>query len=306
MSRIHEALRKAAEERAKSGANTAVTDFVDVAGGLTPTPVQPPLETLKPSALPDLQTSSFDELIRRCAHPKWNISARQSAFHVDASDKHGAERFRTLRSRLYQISTTQTLKKVLITSSVPAEGKTFVAANLAQSIAQQADRKVLLMDVDLRASRLHMSLGAPSEPGLTDYLLGKTDEFGIIQHGMEGSLCFIPGGCEVSNPSELLLSDRLKQFLSKMADIFDWVILDSPPALPVHDASVLADLCDGLLFVVRAGVTDFEVAARGAAEFEGKNLLGVVLNGTEDDSSYGGYYYYGRETDGGLDARPKK
>jgi capsular exopolysaccharide synthesis family protein len=202
----------------------------------------------------------------------------------------GRERFRTLRSRLYQIAGTHPLKRVLVTSSVPAEGKTTVAANLAHSIMRQPDRRVLLIDADLRSSRMHQLFGAPRGPGLTNYLRGETDKYAIIQNGLEGNLCFIPGGTEVSNPSELLLGDRMKKLLDAVTPVFDWIILDSPPALAVHDASSLADLCDGVLFVVKAGETDHQLAEKAASDFLKKNLLGVVLNGAEMDASYGGYY----------------
>jgi capsular exopolysaccharide synthesis family protein len=200
------------------------------------------------------------------------------------------EQFRTLRSRLYQIAATRPLKRVLVTSSVPAEGKTTVAANLAYSIMRQPDRRVLLIDADIRSSRMHQLLGAPSGPGLTDYLRGKAENDAVIQKGSEGNLCFIPGGSEVSNPSELLLSDRLKKLLDLVTPLFDWIILDSPPALAVHDASSLADLCDGVLFVVKGGATDHQLAEKGSSEFLKKNLLGVVLNGAELGASYGDYY----------------
>jgi capsular exopolysaccharide synthesis family protein len=215
-----------------------------------------------------------------------------SVFGGTDSRKIGAEPFRTLRSRLSQIADTRKLQRILITSSVPAEGKTFVAANLAQSIIRQPNRRVLLIDADLRASRLHVALGAPSAPGLTDYLRGEVDEYQVIQSGPEENLCFIPGGNEVSNPSELLTCERMKHLLDVVTPIFDFVILDSPPATPVHDPSLLADMCDGVLFVVRAGVTDFEVAEKAVAEFREKNLLGVVLNAAERDAAYGQYYNY--------------
>jgi len=202
----------------------------------------------------------------------------------------GGERFRTLRSRLYQIAGTRPLKRVLVTSSVPAEGKTTVAANLAHSIMRQTDRRVLLIDADLRVSRMHQLFGAQRSPGLTDYLRGEADECAVIQNGSEGNLCLLPGGTEVSNPSELLLGDRMKKLLDLVTPVFDWIILDSPPALAVHDASSLADLCDGVLFVVKAGETDYQLAEKASSEFLRKNLLGVVLNGVEKDASYGGYY----------------
>jgi capsular exopolysaccharide synthesis family protein len=200
------------------------------------------------------------------------------------------EQFRTLRSRLYQIAATRPLKRVLVTSSVPAEGKTTVAANLAHSIMRQPDRRVLLIDADLRSSRMYELFGAPSSPGLTDYLRGEADKYSMIQNGLEGNLCFIPGGSAASNPSELLLSDRMKKLLDLVTPVFDWIILDSPPALTVHDPSILADLCDGVLFVVKAGETAHQLAEKASSEFLKKNLLGVVLNRAEKDASYGGYY----------------
>ena len=177
-----------------------------------------------------------------------------------------------------------------MTSSVPSEGKTTVAANLAHSIMCQPDRRVLLIDADLRCSGMHELLGAPGGPGLTDYLRGEAEKEAVIQNGLEGNLCFIPGGSEVSNPSELLLGDRMKKLLDLVTPIFDWIILDSPPALAVHDASSLADLCDGVLFVVKAGETNHQLAEKASAEFLKKNLLGVVLNSAEIDASYGDYY----------------
>jgi protein-tyrosine kinase len=295
MSRIHEALKKAAEERSSKLAAGSATDLVDVAADFGRAPViqperVPPVRSESRSNLNSAQFQ-FEELVKKCAHPKWNPDPRSSVFHGGDTQKIGAERFRTLRSRLYQIAGTQQLKKVLVTSSIPAEGKTFVAANLASSIVRQHDRRVLLIDADLRASRLHQVFGAPTDPGLTDYLRGDADEFAVIQQGSDNNLFFIPGGSLVSNPSELLLGERMKGLLERVTPIFDWIILDSPPALPVHDASMLADLCDGVLFVVRAGQTDCEMAEKASSEFREKNLLGVVLNCVEKGDSYGTYYY---------------
>jgi capsular exopolysaccharide synthesis family protein len=181
----------------------------------------------------------------------------------------------------------------LVASSVPAEGKTFVTNNLAQAIVRQPDRRCLIIDADLRCSRLHVPLGAPPSPGLTDYLLGDADEVTVIQHGHEGNLCFIPGGKEVANPSELLLNGRLKTLLERVTPIFDWVILDSPPLLPVADASLLADHVDGVILVVRAASTPTGAAERACQELQGRNVIGVVLNAVEQSQTYGSYYYAG-------------
>jgi protein-tyrosine kinase len=294
MSRIHEALKKAAQERSSQLAASGEPSFLEVADAPR---MSVPLRELEGPAprTPDLLEPPgflrYEDLIKRCNPARWRIDPRTSVFEGADEANAGAERFRTLRSRLYQIAGTRPLRRMVVTSSVPAEGKTFVAANLAQSIVRQPDRKVLLIDADLRASRLHQVLGAPREPGLTDYLKGEADEFKVLQKGTDAHLCLIPAGSEVSNPSELLLNERMKRLLELVTPIFDWVIIDTPPALPVHDASMMADLCDGVLFVVRAGSTDNQMAAKAAADFQEKNLLGVVLNRADGDAGYGEYYY---------------
>lgn len=300
MSRIHEALKKAAEERSAQLGTGIEAAVAEVAGELrNPITREPEIARVAPS--PRVSTSAnqdvpfrYEELIRRCAQLEWQLDPVNSVFQNSKPGESGPERFRTLRSRLYKIASTRKLQKVLITSGVAAEGKTFIASNLAQSIVQQPELRVLLIDADLRSSRLHLLFGAPKSPGLSDYLRGEADEYAVIQKGMKENLFLIPGGSPISNPSELLLSGRMKHLLNLVTPSFDWIIIDSPPALPVHDASVLADLVDGVLFVIRAGSTDAEIAERTTAEFQGKNLLGVVLNQVEKSDSYGDEYqnYY--------------
>jgi len=296
MSRIHEALRKAAQERTKH-ADRIPTELVDLPEKGMPSPSVMP--TIPDPIVPDnlsVGTSGFpqiEQFLARCTHPVWNIEPKLSVFSSESASLEGAERFRTLRSRLLQISVDQPLHRILVTSSVAGEGKTFVAANLGQSFVQ-ANRRVLLVDGDLRAPRLHFHFGAQPELGLSEFLRGDADETQILQVGPEGNLCLISGGRPVSNASELLHSERMKRLLESMSQMFDCVIVDSPPALAVYDASILADMCDGVVFVVRAGQTDFDVAERASSEFRNKNLLGVVLNRVSESDTYGKYYghYY--------------
>jgi capsular exopolysaccharide synthesis family protein len=297
MSRIREALKKAAEERSWHVESRATEELMDTLTVATPEPsmVSVAAEPAKYTTHKKISESSLScqALLASCRRLPWHIRPRYSVFSREHENSSGSERFRTLRSRLYQVSAVQSVRRVLLTSSVPEEGKTFVASNLAQSMVRQADRKVMLVDADLRASRLHMTLGTENEPGLSDYLSGERELTEIVQRGDADNFCFIPSGRHVSNPSELLHSDKMKHLLEKMSELFDWVILDSPPANAVHDASILADMCDGVLFVVRAGTTDYETAKKAAAEFETKNLLGVVLNRVEKQNAHGEYYYYG-------------
>jgi protein-tyrosine kinase len=203
----------------------------------------------------------------------------------------GTEQFRTLRSRLYQMREKQPLKKVLVTSSLPKEGKSFVAANLAQALVWQHGRRVLLIDGDLRASRLHLALGSALTPGLSEYLLGEADEFAIMQRGAMENLFLIPAGRSTSKPAELIANGRLKFLLSRVEPLFDWIIVDSPPAVPVSDAGLMANHCDGVLMIVRSNATPFDMARKARAEFDDKLLLGVVLNGIKGGSSAYSEYY---------------
>jgi protein-tyrosine kinase len=298
MSRIHEALKKAEQERAAAqvaepAVPVATRDNVSApvleAGSVATAVLRAPATAEESTG----EFLRFEDLRARCTHPVWQPDGNVNIFFNSNLSARGAEQFRTLRSRLYQLRNTLTMKTLLVTSSIPGEGKTFVSNNLAQAITRQPDRRVLLIDADIRCSRLHVPLGAPSSPGLTDYLRGEADEMAVIQHGQEGNLCFIPGGSDVTNPSELLLNGRLKKLLTRLAPVFDWVILDSPPCLPVADSILLADLCDGVLMVVRAGSTPSETAQRACLEMQGKNIVGVVLNAVEESHLYGSYYYQG-------------
>jgi capsular exopolysaccharide synthesis family protein len=220
----------------------------------------------------------------------WNPSPKSTLFFDGRSSTMGAEEFRTLRSHLYLIRGQRELQKLLITSPLRLEGKTFTAVNLAGVLVRQKERRALLIDADLRSSKVHLALGAPLTPGLSDYLSGAADEFAVIQRGSVDNLYFIPGGKPAADPSELIGNGRLKLLLERLAPVFDWIIIDSPPVVPVSDAKLLADLCDGILVVIHAGVTPSDLAQRACQEFREKDLLGVVLNRVDAGTTYGSYY----------------
>jgi protein-tyrosine kinase len=265
-----------------------------------------------PGTLGETATSQAEEspnghltaelLAARCWRPSWQPNTRKMLF-FGHEERLGTEQFRTLRSRLYQIRRQQPLKTILVTSALPAEGKTFVAANLAQAIARQIGVRVLLIDCDLRWSKLDLAFGAPPIPGLTEYLSGETDEISIVQRSPLGNLFFIPGGGVSSNPLELINNGRLKTLLTRLAAAFDWILIDSPPAIPVSDASVLANFCDGVLMVIRAAVTPVDMLNRCVQEFHQRRLLGVVLNQVKQElvyesKYYARYYKSGKPTEG--------
>jgi len=289
MSRIHDALKKAEQER--EAAHAAGIFPAAQAEQLAPETTPP----AAPRALDESHpVSSVEALVARCAHPTWTPEPRLAQLFSSAHVSSGSEELRTLRSRLYQIRERQPqpLRSLLITSALPGEGKTFLTACLGQMIVRQHERRALMIDADLRRSQLHMVLGAPSAPGLSDYLMGAADELSIVQRGPTSNLFLIPGGKPVSDPAELLANGRLKQLLERFAKMFDWILVDSPPVVPVHDASVLAGLSDAVLLVVRAASTPAELVQRARVELQDKGLLGVILNQVDEGQTYHSYYYH--------------
>jgi len=192
---------------------------------------------------------------------------------------HGTEEFRTLRSQLYQLREKQPLRTILVTSSLPREGRTFVAANLAQVMARQPGCRTLLIDADLRNPSLHLALGTSAMPGLSEYLLGEVDELGILQRGQMENLFFLASGRPVSGQTEVVSNGRLKSLLDRLEPLFDWIIIDSPAAIPVSDSGLIANFCDGVLMVVRSDSTPFDLVRKARQKFNPERLLGVVLNG---------------------------
>lgn len=222
---------------------------------------------------------TYETIFRNCTTHNWAPDSNVLLpFRSDLPIK-GAEEFRTLRSRFYQAREKAPLKTVLVASAVPGEGRTFVAANLASVLALQPGCRVLLIDGDLRTSRLHSIFGAPASPGLSEYLASQAEELDVIQRGPDDNLFLIPGGASASGQTELIANARFKGLLERVSPAFDWVVVDSTAAIPVSDASLLASWCDGVLMVVRSNSTPFDVVHKACRKFREESLVGVLLNG---------------------------
>jgi capsular exopolysaccharide synthesis family protein len=297
MSRIHEALKKAEQERAAEphrapeGVAQPANTLAGGREGFERMSAELPAISDPRGVAAHAGRLTFEAVRARCQQYPWQPDEKQTLRFGPANHSIGTEEFRTLRSRLYQIREKRPLRTLLVTSALPGEGKTFVAANLAHVIVRQHERRALLVDADLRWSRLHNSLGARPAPGLSEFLQGQADEFSILQRGALDNLFFIPGGKPASNPAELIANGRLKPLLERLAPAFDWIILDSPPIVPVSDASLLADMCDGTVMVVQAAATPFDLAQKACQEFREKHVVGVVLNRVEPGFGYNSYYY---------------
>lgn len=230
-------------------------------------------------------SASPSDVLSYCRETTWMPDAESVLFWEGKEQARGTEEFRALRSRLYRLRREQPFKSLLVTSALPKEGRSFVAANLAQVMALQPQCRVLLIDADLRNPRLHFLFGTFSAPGFSEYLLQETDEFSIMQKGCQESLFLIPSGRSVLRPTELISNGRLKSLLARVDPLFDWIIIDAPAAIPVSDAGILAHSCDGVLLVVRASSTPFDVVRQARARFRDESLMGVVLNEIKADSS---------------------
>jgi capsular exopolysaccharide synthesis family protein len=292
MSRIHDALKRAEQERATSmGTHVEPAFDQPEVRNEVQRENMPSLQSSGATVMPTMASGlNYESLLARCPQTEWSPDPRTMLFFQEDDSRVGAEEFRTLRSRLYQIREKMPLKRLMVTSALPKEGKSFVAANL---LVRQHGRRALVIDADLRNPGMHRHLGAAQSPGLAEYLLGECDEFAALQRGPMENLFFMPAGRVAGSAPELLSNGRLKLFLQRVEPLFDWIILDTSPVIPVSDATLVASSCDGILIVVRSNVTPSDLARRAREEFPDKLLLGVVLNGAPSGKLAQSKYYYG-------------
>jgi len=219
-----------------------------------------------------------------------------------------SEAYRSLRTALL-LSTASGLKSIVVSSAIPGEGKTTISANLAVVLAQLG-KQVLLVDADLRKPRLHEVFGVPNRVGLVSYLTGSAQEDAVILPTQVPNLSFTPSGPVPPNASELLSSERMLDFVANAYQRFDYVVLDSPPALPVTDATVLGSMADGLVLCVGSGMVLREDAraCRQRLQLSEIRVLGVALNFfRERHGRYGKRYHsyeaYVKHTAGAKDTK---
>jgi len=201
-----------------------------------------------------------------------------------------AEKFRFLGVRLRQLRQNRTLKKVLVTSTIPEEGKSLVSANLAGVLARRKER-VLLIDGDMRRPTLGQQFGLGRLSGLADWLQHGQPTASNIYHLGGPDFWLMPAGDPPANALELMQSGRLSQLMEQLAPVFDWIIIDSPPLLPLADTTVWQRFANGILLVVREGKTEKDTLQRGLELLKSSELLGVVLNSCTNphQKSYYGY-----------------
>jgi capsular exopolysaccharide synthesis family protein len=203
-----------------------------------------------------------------------------------------AENYRTLRTNIQYSSFDKEYKVIVVTSSEPSEGKSTTAGNLALSMAQD-NKKVILIDCDLRKPSIHKKFKLSNLVGLSDVIIGKADLVKAA-HKYNNNLVVLTSGKIPPNPSEMLSSKTMGNLLETLKQSFDYIILDTPPVQAVTDSQILATKADGTILVVRAEKTkkDSVQNAVNLLKKVNANIIGTVLNGVDTNrNKY--YYYYG-------------
>jgi capsular exopolysaccharide synthesis family protein len=255
------------------------------AGPERTTPGQRGLKRAPAAALPALLESC--EQLRVDTQPQGRLVA------AGEGGTPAAEAFRLLSVRLRQMRRERPLRKVLVTSTIPQEGKSVVAANLACAMASGANQRVVLLEGDVRRPSLAKIFGLSAHPGLCEWLDAKRTLSASVYRLEGAGIWLMPAGSSASNPLELLESTRLPHLLDQLNELFDWVIIDSPPILPIADTSVWSRMVEGILLVTRQGVTEKGHLQRGLEALDANKLIGALLNSSRHTSA-DDYYAYSR------------
>ena len=205
-----------------------------------------------------------------------------------------AEAYRTLRTNIQYSSYDKKIKKILVTSSEPAEGKSTIIGNLAVSLSQ-SENTVILLDCDLRKPTVHKKFNISNEVGLTELLVGKKELKDVIQYRNK-HLHIITSGKIPPNPAEMLASKSMERLLEQLSSEYDYILMDTPPLNAVTDAQVLSTKADGTLIVIRSEKTKKEsmLTAKSLLQKVNANILGIVFNDVANSANKY-YYYYGED-----------
>jgi len=286
MGKVYDALKKAEEQRTRR-----VHDTASAAASAVPPVFEPgPLSGV--DAFREEKRSRSRQLLSnlarvagRSARPETAGEFNKRRITLLQPESFVAEQFRTLRARIDSLATSRTIRTLAVTSALPGDGKTLAAIGLAVVNSMQPGRRVVLMDCDLRKPTVAASLGLRVDAGLAEVLEGSASLEDAIRRVDGSQLDVLPVRSIPQNPSELLASENMRKLLEALASRYDRVILDLPPTLGLPDAKTMSELCDGVIFVVRADVTPEPEIASALDVIDRRRVLGLVMNGSEPVSS---------------------
>lgn len=218
---------------------------------------------------------------------------------IDQNMSHQSrEQYRRLAAVLHDAQNTTGLQVLMVASAVAGEGKTLTASNLALTFSESYQKRVLLIDGDLRRPTLHSVFRLETTFGLADGLLSMPETKMLVRQ-ISSRLAVLPAGRPISDPMAGLTSERMKRLLDEARQSFDWVILDTPPVMLLPDAHLMTSMVDGVVLVVRAGSTPFELVRRASEALGRSRIVGAVLNRAEPSAQHDHYHYYGYGDSGG-------
>jgi capsular exopolysaccharide synthesis family protein len=206
-----------------------------------------------------------------------------------------AEQYRSLRTRIRQAENGRAVRSIVVTSPNKGDGKSLTASNLALTMAQEFQQRVLLIDADLRRPAIHDLFGVPAGPGLADVLMGALELSQALVKVEHHHLTLLPAGSVPHHPAELLGSAAMRRVLDSLRARYDRILIDMPPVAPLADLHIVAPMADGLLMIVRAGVTPRPAIERALSGLDMSKVLGLVLNESggniADTTAYHDYGY---------------
>lgn len=273
MSRIQKILEKA-ERDGSIPRSTEVAFVSDAALHDLDAPVSTPPPGISIGAAPAARTPAPARL-RTTSTP---IDARLRQALTPGSPT--AEQYRTLRTRILHAGRGRAANALLVTSPGRGDGKTQTAACLGLTMAQESEQRVCMIDADLRHPQLQSLFGLPKGPGLSDVLDGRATLEEALVRIEDYQITVLPAGDLGMHPAELLGTPAMRRVLQALRTQFDRIVLDAPAAAPLADVALLSPLVDGLMLVVRAGMTTKPTIHDAIASLDGGKLLGIVLNDT--------------------------
>lgn len=300
MSRIQEILNKA-ERDGTARRTRSLSENPAVAAAVAPV-------VSAPVAAPRLQPPAFE------SQAPWTPAATAQAFERDAvstatptldpllvaailPQSPAAERYRLLRTRIKRAENGRTVRAIVVTSPAKGDGKSLTAANLALTMAQEVHQRVLLLDADLRRPSIARMFGIPEGPGLSEVLAGAANIEAALVHLPDQHLTVLTAGRPAGQPAELLGSTAMRRLLDGLRTRFDRILIDMPPIAPLADVHVVSPVADGILMVVRAGITPKPAIERALSGLDMTKVLGLVLNAAGEGAADGygddGYGYIG-------------
>lgn len=233
---------------------------------------------------------SVVSLLHQTSAPVLHPELAEKAVSTPGTPPLAVEQYRRLTAKLHHAQLERQVKRIMVISAIAGEGKTLTSVNIGLTLSRSHKRRVLMIDTDLRRPTLHAAFRVPGEPGLREAVQRPSREpLPFVQ--IDERLALLPAGKSMTDPLQVLTSDRAREILSAAGEDYDWVIVDTAPLALLPDANVLADVVDGAVLVISAGRTPHDLVLKAVRLLGRERILGVVLNGVDPRDASAAQYY---------------